>query len=51
MLFSGVANVLENVYTNHKQGGPYIIANLYCIYLREHETCVQADAVQICGNI
>ena len=33
------------------QGGPYITTNLYYISLSEHEICVKADAVQICGNI
>ena len=29
----------------------YITANLYCICLKEHETCASTDAVQICGSI
>ena len=30
---------------------PKFTANLYCICLSEHETCAEADAAQICGNL
>ena len=45
-----------SIYLNFKcspylLGEPNITANLYCIYLSEHEACAYANVVEICGDI